>query len=623
VTVAGLMWDGFSEVISDSLDSAGTALRDFPANITAMAKFIGLGLGTIQSNFKSWGMELQIKLEKMSNWFMALGMRLSKALYSALDPMFNWLSRKFLQLSDTAKTLGLDEVNNKLEAMRRAMLDRRGEAEAVEKLNKANARHQGILKQLNSELKRAREEQSAQLKIAGIISDEILAERDARIANKVAAIAEAKAKNAAVRADLAAYAEKLKAEEDAKGANAPVPGTGRGAYTGLSGAEVKAITSDYKLLVTAQQRSVKSTLEQIAALESLKELNPFEATMASIEVSANSLGVLTTEFQQHIEVLTKGAADAYADKYASKAKEFEKQILAITVAYQKEATAIASIVNAQKLLMETEIKDEAREIKTGLMTGPEQIDKAHATELDQLEALFFAQYELQLDAQNKMYLSAEEYEERKKQMQIAKGKEMYEAYGGQYGAIFDLAESARAGDLAGMMANGKAMLAEEAKNSRKAFEAHKAISIAQALISTYKGVADAWSYGPILGPAFAALVLAGGMAQVKAIKATKFGGGAAASSSTGGTTVNPSATTTTPEEPTAPPSDALFNQTVPLPTTPEAAGRSDQPIMVMNLTVNAVDAAGVDQLLVNRSSTLTKIMQDSYDERGVSGGPLR
>ncbi len=82
-----------------------------------------------------------------------------------------------------------------------------------------------------------------------------------------------------------------------------------------------------------------------------------------------------------------------------------------------------------------------------------------------------------------------------------------------------------------------ASLAQNALNSysqtsRKAFEAAKALSIATTVINTadaavgaYKALAGIPYIGPALGAAAAAAAIAFGMGQVRAIKATQFGGG--------------------------------------------------------------------------------------------------
>ena len=64
-----------------------------------------------------------------------------------------------------------------------------------------------------------------------------------------------------------------------------------------------------------------------------------------------------------------------------------------------------------------------------------------------------------------------------------------------------------------------------AQHNKTAFEANKVAAIANATISTYEGVAKAWSFGPILGPIFAGIVAAAGLANVQAISSQSFGGG--------------------------------------------------------------------------------------------------
>jgi len=75
-----------------------------------------------------------------------------------------------------------------------------------------------------------------------------------------------------------------------------------------------------------------------------------------------------------------------------------------------------------------------------------------------------------------------------------------------------------------------------AQHDKKMFRINQVAGVANALISTYEGIAKAWSYGPILGPAMSGLVAAAGFAQVKAIKSAKFGGGGGVAPSVSGST---------------------------------------------------------------------------------------
>ena len=79
-----------------------------------------------------------------------------------------------------------------------------------------------------------------------------------------------------------------------------------------------------------------------------------------------------------------------------------------------------------------------------------------------------------------------------------------------------------------VVALGEQGLAASAKQSKKAFAAYKAFSIAQALIKTYESATGAYAalapipiVGPALGAAAAGLAVATGLAQVNAIKSQK------------------------------------------------------------------------------------------------------
>jgi hypothetical protein len=79
-----------------------------------------------------------------------------------------------------------------------------------------------------------------------------------------------------------------------------------------------------------------------------------------------------------------------------------------------------------------------------------------------------------------------------------------------------------------------------AQHSRAMFELNKAAGIANAIIATHQGAAEALKLGPIIGPALAAAQIAAGFAQVNAIRSQSFGGkGGAAPSLAGGTPASP------------------------------------------------------------------------------------
>jgi tape measure domain-containing protein len=71
-----------------------------------------------------------------------------------------------------------------------------------------------------------------------------------------------------------------------------------------------------------------------------------------------------------------------------------------------------------------------------------------------------------------------------------------------------------------MISDLQAVLANFGKQSRELAIAGKAVAVAQALINTYLGVTKAWGQGGIYGAAFAAVVLAAGLASVAKIVTT-------------------------------------------------------------------------------------------------------
>jgi len=79
------------------------------------------------------------------------------------------------------------------------------------------------------------------------------------------------------------------------------------------------------------------------------------------------------------------------------------------------------------------------------------------------------------------------------------------------------------------------MTAIGATENKKQFELNKKVAIANAIISTYQGAAAALQWGFPLGPIFAALMVAAGLAQVQQIRSASFSGATSPASVGGGT----------------------------------------------------------------------------------------
>jgi hypothetical protein len=148
-----------------------------------------------------------------------------------------------------------------------------------------------------------------------------------------------------------------------------------------------------------------------------------------------------------------------------------------------------------------------------------------------------------------------------------------------------------------------------AGQSRAAFEAYKKVQIAQALISTYSAAAKAIAFppGPPISLLYVAGAIAAGMAQVNAIRSQTYQG-----RQLGG--------------PVAQGQTYMVGETGPELFTPSTSGRIDRmdsfgktPVEI-TFNINAVDAAGVDELLIDRKGTIQQIISDAMLERGQRSG---
>jgi protein-tyrosine-phosphatase len=146
--------------------------------------------------------------------------------------------------------------------------------------------------------------------------------------------------------------------------------------------------------------------------------------------------------------------------------------------------------------------------------------------------------------------------------------------------------------------------------SKKAFEAHKALATAQALISTYQAAAMAIAFppGPPISFIYVAGAIAAGMAQIAAIQSQQYSG-----KKVGGGVMN-----NTPY---------IVGENGPELFTPSSSGQitpTDKlggggPPVNINFTINAVDTAGFDNLLVTRRGVIQQIVSDAMTERGQRG----
>jgi len=153
------------------------------------------------------------------------------------------------------------------------------------------------------------------------------------------------------------------------------------------------------------------------------------------------------------------------------------------------------------------------------------------------------------------------------------------------------------------------------QHNKKAFEAAKALAIAEAVMNTYamavaafKSLAVIPVIGPVLGAAAAAAAVATGMAQVSAIKSQQYtgprekGGPVGANQSYLIGERGPELLQMGPRGGTIIPNNQM----------------GGEPVMV-NFNITTTDARGFDELLVERRSTIVGIINQAMNSRGRTG----
>ena len=158
----------------------------------------------------------------------------------------------------------------------------------------------------------------------------------------------------------------------------------------------------------------------------------------------------------------------------------------------------------------------------------------------------------------------------------------------------------------GVLGSLTSTLGQMAGQNKKAFEAYKALSIAQALISTYKAASMAIAFppGPPISFLYVAGALAAGMAQVNAIRSMQYSGRALGGPVMGNTPY-------------------MVGENGPELFTPATSGNitrnndlnMERPVNI-TFNINAVDTQGIDELLIDRRSVITQIVSDAMLETG-------
>jgi hypothetical protein len=159
------------------------------------------------------------------------------------------------------------------------------------------------------------------------------------------------------------------------------------------------------------------------------------------------------------------------------------------------------------------------------------------------------------------------------------------------------------------MESGKSLLATAATQNKKAFQAYKALQIAEALIAARSSVMGAFAFGnkiggPIVGAIFAAGAVAFTAAQINAIKSTEYTGRAK-----GGMIASGQSYLVGEKGPEI--ITAGGNGYV---TPNNMLGGGDS--VTVNFNITSTDATSFDNLLVERRDTIVGVINQALNERG-------
>jgi hypothetical protein len=156
---------------------------------------------------------------------------------------------------------------------------------------------------------------------------------------------------------------------------------------------------------------------------------------------------------------------------------------------------------------------------------------------------------------------------------------------------------------------GKSILANSATFSRKAFEAYKAVQIAEAIIGAKASIVSSFAAGakiggPILGAVFAAAAGAATLAQINAIRSQQYPGREM------GGPVRRGQTYTVGEAGPELFTPSSNGQIIP---NHELGSKNE---ITINFNVEATDAASFDTMLVERRDTIVGVINEALNETG-------
>jgi len=383
------------------------------------------------------------------------------------------------------------------------------------------------------------------------------------------------------------------------------------------GYSVRGVTDEYKQQFDNSAKVVEAINEQLQAIDTLNKLK--EAKERLDEDEQDSVNKLITEYEEFIKIL-----DQVIQKRTEEANNVvinnTKQIAELEKFIKKNEQALDTLNNVTKefLLNDLELLQKKQNDEIALVQEQQdkikeliklqKEDEKGITEeenqrllekIEEYERLKFgikAKYgELEIE------LLKKQREEREKIQKEYYDKNLSEIQNRNF-EFENLDKMSEENKVKLAKQGGRELLDELAKRNKVAFAINKALAIRDAIISTSQGMASALKWGYPLGPIFAGIIGGLGAVQIANIASQQYQGRAL------GGRVQAGSTYMVGEQ-----GAEMF---VPSQSGTIIPNKDLGSATNVNITINANDTQGFDDLLVKRRSVIVNVINDALNSQG-------
>lgn len=324
------------------------------------------------------------------------------------------------------------------------------------------------------------------------------------------------------------------------------------------------------LFMTAPLQLVLSVYDKVTGSDTQAKFNDFvsglifdpakveEEGLAALAEQEKQLKALENQQAGFILSVQKMDADAAQKSKDQRQKASDERLAADEkekAALLKSAEEVHDLVAELEALTIKEMEEAANKKKQIAFNENQErlkgIEDTYFVEQELLKQKLGAEKEIELDALNlkyeALYEKAGENTQKEKEITEARNSEVAaidkkyadQARSDQQKIIDEKLKAIESGfALIGNLNNS--FTAKTKKQAKAQFEINKAVSIASAIMDTYKAAASAFAagakFGPIVGAAYAGIAVVAGLLNVNKIRQTKFegGGGGGGGASAGG-----------------------------------------------------------------------------------------